>query len=37
MTMGGKKDKKVKIYKKKKNIPEEKIIGELQSRYEDVS
>ncbi|XP_043286175.1 probable ATP-dependent RNA helicase DDX10 [Venturia canescens] len=34
--MGGVKEKKIKIYKKKKNIPEEKIIADLQARYENV-
>ena len=36
-TMTGKKTKKVKIYNKKKSIPPEKLIAELEARYDDVS
>lgn len=35
--MGGVKQKKVQVFKKKKKIPEQKIIADLQARYENVS
>ncbi|XP_015600172.1 probable ATP-dependent RNA helicase DDX10 isoform X1 [Cephus cinctus] len=34
--MADKKDKKVKVYKKKKRVPEEKIIKDLQAQYDSI-